>query len=70
MGDYIKERSKAFAAGLAAAITIAIIKHAEKTFGFNIDDGMEITISAAVGGFINGVIVYWAPANKPMETKS
>jgi hypothetical protein len=69
MRDYIKERSKAFAAGLGAAITIAVIKHAEKTFGFNIDDSMEIAISASVGGFVNGIIVYWSPANKPMEPK-
>jgi diaminopimelate decarboxylase len=69
MNDYIKQRSKMFAAGLAGAITTALIKLAEQSFGFDINSEIEIMIVSAVAGFINSVVVYWAPANKPMEPK-
>ena len=69
MNDYIKQRSKAFAAGLAAAITTAIIKLAEKSFGFDVNEEIEIMIVSAIAGYINWLVVYWSPANKPMEPK-
>ena len=66
MQDYFKQRSKAFAAGLAGAITTAIIKLAEQSFGFDIDESLEILIVSTVAGYVNWLAVYWAPANKPM----
>jgi hypothetical protein len=69
MKEYIAQRSKAFAAGLAGAITTALIKLAEQSFGFDIEDSLEVVLVSSVAGFINGLVVYWAPANKPMEPK-
>ena len=67
MNDYIKQRSKAFAAGLAAAIVTAFIKLAERSFGFDLNEEVEIMIVSAIAGYINWLAVYWAPANKPMQ---
>jgi hypothetical protein len=70
MRDYIRQRSKAFAAGLAAAIVTALIKLAEKSFGFDLEDEIELMIVSAVAGYINWLVVYWAPANAPMDPKA
>lgn len=69
MKEYFAQRSKAFAAGLAGAIMTAIIKLAEQSFGFDIDDSLELLIVSTVAGYVNWLAVYWAPANKPMEPK-
>ncbi len=69
MKDFFKERSKAFAGGLAAAFVTAIIKTAEQSFDFDIGDETEILIVSTVAGYVNYLAVYWAPANKPMEPK-
>jgi hypothetical protein len=70
MRDYIRQRSKAFAAGLAAAVVTALIKLAEQSFGFNLDDEIEIMIVSAIAGYVNWLAVYWSPANAPMEPKT
>ena len=69
MKDYISQRSKAFAAGLAAAILTALIKLAEQSFDFDVNDEVEIMLVSAVAGYINWLAVYWSPANAPMEPK-
>ena len=66
---YVAQRSKAFAAGLAGAITTAVIKLAEQSFGFDINAELELLIVSTVAGYINWLAVYWAPANAPMEPK-
>jgi hypothetical protein len=67
--EYFAQRSKAFAEGLAGAIMTAIIKLAEQSFGFDIDDSLELLIVSTVAGYVNWLAVYWAPANKPIEPK-
>lgn len=69
MKEYFAQRSKAFAAGIAGAIITAFIKLAETSFGFDLDAELEVLLVSTVAGFINGLVVYWAPANKPMEPK-
>ena len=69
MKDYISQRSKAFAAGLAAAVVTALIKLAEQSFGFDLNDEVEIMAVSAIAGYINWLAVYWSPANTPMEPK-
>ena len=66
---YIAQRSKAFAGGLAAAVTTAVIKHFEISFGFEVPEEIEVIAISAVTGLIAGIATYWAPANKPMEPK-
>jgi hypothetical protein len=66
---YVAQRSKAFAAGIGAAVTTAIIKHAEVSFGFDIPEELEAWIISGVAGLGAGIATYWAPANKPMEPK-
>jgi hypothetical protein len=66
---YIRQRSKAFAAGLAGAITTAIVKLAEQSFGFDINAELEVLIVSTVAGYINWQAGYWAPANAPVEPK-
>ena len=70
MKDYIRQRSKAFAGGLAAAIVTALIKLAERSFDFDLGDETEILIVSAVAGYINWLAVYWSPANAPMVPKA
>lgn len=67
MKEYFAQRSKAFAAGIAAAIVTAIIKTAEQSFGFDLGDEAEILIVSTVAGYINWLAVYWAPANASMD---
>jgi hypothetical protein len=68
--DYFKQRSKAFAGGLAAAIITAILKLAERSFGIDLNDELEIMIVSGIAGYINWLAVYWAPANASMEPKA
>lgn len=69
MKNYFAERSKAFAAGIAAAIVTALLNLAEQSFGFDLGSEMELLIVSTVAGYINWLAVYWAPANKPAEPK-
>jgi hypothetical protein len=66
MKEYIAQRSKAFAAGLAAALTTAVLKHFEISFGIDLPEEIEVLAVSGVTGLISGVVTYWAPANKPM----
>jgi hypothetical protein len=70
MRDYVRQRSKAFAAGLAGAVVTALIKLAEQSFGFDLNEQVEITLVSAIAGYVNWLAVYWAPANAPMEPKA
>ena len=65
MNDYIKERSKAFAAGLGAAVTTAVVKNFETAFGVDLSFEVETMIVSTIVGAVSGVVTYWAPANKP-----
>ena len=75
---YVAERSKAFAAGIGAAVTtavtMAVINQAEKAFGFDLSSDVEGYIVGAALAAVNGlgaaITTFWAPANKPMEPKS
>jgi hypothetical protein len=65
MKDWFLEKTKSWVAGLGGALSVALIKYIETSAGIDIDDTMEIAVSAAVTGFILQQLVYWFP-NKPM----
>ena len=67
MKEYIAQRSKAFAGGLAAALTASVIQHFEVSFGIDLPSEIELAANAGVAGFVTYLATYWAPANKPMN---
>ena len=56
-----------------AALTAAVIKHFEVSFGIDLPTEIETAVHTGVAmavGFATGfVTTYWAPANKPMDPK-
>lgn len=65
MKDYIKERSKAFGAGLGAALTVTLLRQFEQAFGVDFSADVEGYIVAGVTGAGAYIVTYWSPANKP-----
>ena len=66
MKEYIAKRSKAFAGGLSAAITAALLRHFVVSFAIDLPREIELAVHAGVAGLATYVATYWAPANKPM----
>ncbi len=57
MWTFIRSRAKAFAAALAPAVAIAVIKAAEATFGFDVPADQELAVTAWITALVGGVIV-------------